>query len=640
MDVNVSTMHYQPIVGKRFSMAGSEYEISHVTNSKVRFVSTKGGVQQNVDIFKFHQLTTNDAFNFIDSPYDQVPPSDEENFAMLRRLEYVKAILSKTVYYCSKRIVEPVIEEVSTEIDDHAPPAFSSVCRWVKIYIESNYSATSLKPKLTHRRKKSSLFGDDVEAAIVVLIDEKYLTKKRRPAVEVADEIHAELPFYDDIDPRKVKLPSHRTLMRRITNTDPYQVIYKRRSKYEADKVFRAAGAKKTTFRVLEVVEADGNKVDVVLVDPTENVEIGRPYLTLLVDRYSKCILSYVLSLIPFSNVTVLKALKGAVNEENGLPGGSIEKIIVDNGCDYISNATKNLCNHMGTTIEYGAPRDPNSKPFVERLFRTLNSQLIHQLEGTTFSNPTDKGDYDSVKFCSISLEQLDDYISKWISIYHQSLHDGLKDIPIQVWNQSVIRHPIAHYPANDIELIAKTVTHKSINKGRVRYKNIFWYSHALETINQRLKTDKKSKTVDVYIDELDLSRVFIRDPYNPNAFIQADSTDPEYTSELSLYEHMIIQSRVKERLNSSEVKFSIAQAREERRKLWDEINGNYSKNKRQNRRLTSGNKKVALAKKNTQSTAVIGESFRDFQQRQKSIDDFSRTDEADSFDFYDSEEL
>ena len=47
----------------------------------------------------------------------------------------------------------------------------------------------------------------------------------------------------------------------------------------------------------LSVVQIDHTLVDIILVDPIDRLPIGRPYLTIAIDVYSRCIAGFILSL-------------------------------------------------------------------------------------------------------------------------------------------------------------------------------------------------------------------------------------------------------------------------------------------------------------------------------------------------------
>jgi hypothetical protein len=94
---------------------------------------------------------------------------------------------------------------------------------------------------------------------------------------------------------------------------------------------------------------------------------------------------------------------------------------------------------------------------------------------------------------------------------------------------------------------------------------------------------------VQIFVDELDLSTVFVRDPFS-DVLIQADSTKPNYTSKLSLFEHSHISQNQKEDMAKAEG-LSDTEALRLRIQLRDQLTSEASKSSRKLRaRLSDGN--------------------------------------------------
>ena len=58
----------------------------------------------------------------------------------------------------------------------------------------------------------------------------------------------------------------------------------------------------------------------------------------------------------------------------------------------------------MAIEVLFCGVAHPEMKGAVERIFRTLAKDLIHELPGTTFSNPKERGDYPSEKLAAIDM--------------------------------------------------------------------------------------------------------------------------------------------------------------------------------------------------------------------------------------------
>ena len=180
----------------------------------------------------------------------------------------------------------------------------------------------------------------------------------------------------------------------------------------------------------------------------------------------------------------------------------------------------------------------PNNKPHIERFFSTLTHGIIQKLPGTTFSNPTNRGEYNSSKIAQLTLEQLKQYIDTWIhEVYHRSIHHTTGRSPIIMWQDAIEDIRPSFLTDIDAKILCRRPIERSINHGQVRVDGISYFSHALTTLQA-----KGIKKVTVLIDDLNLNEVFIIDPDKKDVIIQADSTNQDYTFGLTRVTHLEVQ--------------------------------------------------------------------------------------------------
>lgn len=101
---------------------------------------------------------------------------------------------------------------------------------------------------------------------------------------------------------------------------------------------------------------------------------------------------------------------------------------LVDNGSDFASKEFKRVAEEvLKSEVRYCPPGQPEFKGAVERFYRTLNQKVIHELPGTTKSNPEDKGQYNSEKHACLTLKELEEVIIRFlVDIYPFEEHKGL----------------------------------------------------------------------------------------------------------------------------------------------------------------------------------------------------------------------
>src|SRR5699024_8899208 len=73
----------------------------------------------------------------------------------------------------------------------------------------------------------------------------------------------------------------------------------------------------------------------------------------------------------------------------------------------------------------------------VERVIGTA-MEAIHELPGTTFSNPTQRGEYDSEKMAALTLTELEQWLALAVASYHGTVHSSLGQTPAGRWAQDV----------------------------------------------------------------------------------------------------------------------------------------------------------------------------------------------------------
>ena len=82
-------------------------------------------------------------------------------------------------------------------------------------------------------------------------------------------------------------------------------------------------------------------------------------------------------------------------------------------------------------------------------MFGTLNTGLLHQLPGTTFSNTRQRGDYDSVKNACVGLDVLVKALHLFLlDEYAEDFHRGLGGIPARKWEAAMKDGVYLEYPA------------------------------------------------------------------------------------------------------------------------------------------------------------------------------------------------
>lgn len=178
-----------------------------------------------------------------------------------------------------------------------------------------------------------------------------------------------------------------------------------------------------------QVWQCDHTKLDILVVTQSGFV-LGRPWLTTVVDSYSRCIMGMYLGMEARSADVVCLALRHAILPkqyssayELGTGWGTYgvpQYLYTDGGKEFKSNHLERVASEL--KIVLCQRRYPSEGGIVERPFGTLNSELFSTLPGYTGSNVQQRPKQ-AEKEASLTLEELERLIVRYIvKRYNQSL--------------------------------------------------------------------------------------------------------------------------------------------------------------------------------------------------------------------------
>jgi putative transposase len=220
----------------------------------------------------------------------------------------------------------------------------------------------------------------------------------------------------------------------------------------------------------------------------------------------------------------------------------------------------------LGAEIIFCEPGEPNQKPHVEAFFRTWSTQIVHCMSGTTFSNITARGDYNSEKNATYTLDKVKEVFVRWLDTYHQDWHSELGMSPNEAWAKCLeSEFEPRRYSEDDLRHYfwrMEMVTPSS--QGRVRYSNVHWTGGAVSALAKRHPIRKKLM---LYYDPSDLGKAWIVHPDYPTDIQDLQPVHKEYQEGLTLHFHQEIQKR-KRAERKNHVYISAHEAR--LRILWD----------------------------------------------------------------------
>ena len=307
--------------------------------------------------------------------------------------------------------------------------------------------------------------------------------------------------------------------------------------------------------RPMAVLQIDHTPVDLVLVDEASRQPIGRPWLTVAIDVMSRCIAGFLVSFEPPSATSVGLCLAHAALPKAeylariGIQGvdwpveGKPGRLYVDNAAEFHSDALPRGCEQHGIALDYRPIAAPHFGGIVERLIGTLMA-MVHELPGTTFSNPAERGEYNSDTAACLTLAELESWLALAVAgRYHHEIHDGIEEPPLARWRRGVAElgapPPVADPSAFLIDFLP--VLRRRVTREGIRIDHITYYTDALRPW---IAARDSLGSFLIRRDPRDLSRIFVLDPEN-SGYVEVPCARQERPS-ISLFEHRQAVARLK----------------------------------------------------------------------------------------------
>lgn len=408
---------------------------------------------------------------------------------------------------------------------------------------------TSLLPTAPDGGRGKVRLCAESEAVLTRVIKETYLTRQRVRAETLVREVRRACTQ------EGVKVPAPSTIRRRLAALS----LKDQRKRDEPGPVRPIVGATPEARFPLDFVQMDHTKVDLILVDAVERKPIGRPWITVAIDVFSRAIAGFHLSLEAPSSISVgLCPTRVATDKAVWLSNLDVEAdwpvtgkpgtISVDNAREFHSEAFKRGCAQHGITIDWRPRGQPHFGGIVERVIGTLMG-LIHEAPGTTFSNPVERGKYDSDKTACLTLAELERWLAVAVAkVYHLRPHEGIGcETPLARWRAGVAAlgqdgpelAVVADPPLFTIDFLP--VAHRTLRREGVVMDHVTYFS---EVLKPWIAAGSPRQLL-VRRDPRDISRVFVLDKTD-NSYLEVPYRDRSHPP-ISLWEHRLALRRLRD---------------------------------------------------------------------------------------------
>lgn len=367
-------------------------------------------------------------------PRDLSLYSKEEWAIAQQRLETIKLLIAQPNR--TREEAEAIAEQAGVHV--------TTLYRWLRDYLKTG-TVSGLVPSRRGRKAGARLLSVELESVLDSVIEEFYLKEQRPSPQDVIEVVETRCRL------AKI-LPPHPNTVRNRLKRVPEVVKFRRRGKREEAKnrFTPIKGSIETATHPLSVVMMDHTPMDIIVVDEVNRQPIGRPYLTVAIDVFSRMVAGLYLSLDPPNSGSVGLCLANAMCPKReylaslDVPGswpvwGRIGIVHVDNAKEFRGIALERGASEHGIDLQWRPPGTPHYGGHIERFIGTT-MRWTHSLPGTTFSNIRERKGYDSEAESALTLKELEvEVVDFIVNKYHQRVHQGIGVSPLKKWERGII---------------------------------------------------------------------------------------------------------------------------------------------------------------------------------------------------------
>ena len=454
--------------------------------------------------------------------------------------------------------LQPVIATVAREIGDHAPPSVRSLQRYIRLSEETGGDPEAFVKQTVCQGNFTKRYDDEFYTKLYDMVCKHYLIAPKPTLPVVFSLVKLDVqehnkPLPDESHLPKVTRSAVYEVMRYI---DRYTETFCHRGKLEADHKHRMVEDGPVTERHNEVWEIDHTTVDLIVMDDKTGLPIGRPFLTMVIDRATRHIPGYHIGWdFPGINPTI-ECLRCAISPKDELlakvPGlrnnwpafGVPGRLVSDNAKHFNSRSFKSVMMNLG--IDPG--RTPLLKAWfkgrIERMFNTYVRGLCHLVPGTTFSNIFQRlKEKPPEKVAVCTLAEFEAMLIRFIvDIYHTRPHRIMNTSPLLAYEESMRIHGMKR-PPNPDELTSKLAIphYRKVQREGLNFEGLWYRGPALI----ELMTNKRlSRIVMIKVDPRNLTKIwFIHPATNAPVELPIQNSVRKSIEGIPLEVHMLARS-------------------------------------------------------------------------------------------------
>lgn len=460
----------------------------------------------------------------------KIIPLPKASFEELIKIGAIKSLEAKEIFHENAADYIDIIKKASVEELKAANE------RYLKLSLHMDDEFVDV-PERTLRDWKKKFIKAEIEygSGYLGLISKNYKkgNKTRRISQEVIDLMNEYISDAYENKKQRNKLSVFRSFKNKCIEMgyDPptdktfYNELEKRPS-HEQDKERRGprAAYDKEPFywelslttprhgsRPFEIAHIDHTELDIELICSKTQRNLGRPWLTLLIDAFSRRVLAFYLTFDPPSYRSCMSTIRECIKKYSRMP----KTIVVDGGKDFQSIYFDSLLAVFNSHKKVRPGAKPRFGSVCERMFGTTNTEFINNLAANTQLTKHVRivtKEFNPKNLAIWTLEDLHFVLSDFLYEYYDKMdHTSLNQSPREAYEQNIRRtgertQTYIKYDEN-FEMLTLPTTKKGTAKVQpgqgVKINNCYYNSYELKN------PAVEGKQIQVRYDPYDYSKAY-----------------------------------------------------------------------------------------------------------------------------------
>jgi len=361
-------------VGRKITWDGRPWRLVNLGETTVSLLSEEGAVVE-VPFSAFHILAASGVLQGLAAcPDDRV---DAEVLELLSKASDRELAVANS--RC--RIVRDHLGDESCDERDSVPAR--TLRRWTARYriAQRRYGSgyLGLLPRTRDRGNETERLPEKTRQLMNEFIDDDYESLKQKT-------IYASwIGLKRECEARNILAPSYKTFTLKVRQKAGFRQTLKRqgrRAAYSQEPFYVELDLKTPRHgdRPFEIGHIDHTELDVEVISSGTGQLLGRPWLTLLTDAFSRRVLAFHLTFDPPSYRSCMMILRECVRRHERLP----QIVVLDGGREFDSVYFETLLARYECTKKTRPPAKARFGSVCERIFGTANTHLVHNLLGNT----------------------------------------------------------------------------------------------------------------------------------------------------------------------------------------------------------------------------------------------------------------